>query len=504
MNKNKIVKDTVFLTAIDLALQGLSLILNVFITRRLGAAATGTISLINTFFCFTAIISSANIFLCSSRLISEEIGKECGNPNKIFRFGILFSLPISIITAITIFIFAELLGNSILHSKEMVIAIRILAFTLPINAAGSCIRGYFNAYRKVAVSAASGTFEFLVKSGLFALFAAFAVSNGKMDVFTAFSISIGAGQLAGFLFLAAAYIHFRKTEQCPASISFKCFVFCSIPIILNSIVTSVLSSANDALVPLTLKQYGNSTQEALSQFGIFEAIIIPALFFPSGILCSLSSILIPEFSREKGAGDMKRTARITNKVLRQTFSFSIFVAAVFLCFGEEIGFLMSGENFAGKILKILSPAIPFIYLEIILEAILKGMGKHSFSSLNYLVEYTIRISVLLICVPLFGFYGIVASYLASNIICNTTRIIMIIKITHIKFNIADNLIIPIISAVFSMQIVTIIDHMIHLNFLNIIAETAIFTAISAILYLFIQKVIYRISDDKTEINYNSI
>ena len=55
-----------------------------------------------------------------------------------------------------------------------------------------------------------------------------------------------------------------------------------------------------------------------------------------------------------------------------------------------------------------------------------------------------------------------------------------------------------------MQIVTIIDHMIHLNFLNIIAETAIFTAISAILYLFIQKVIYRISDDKTEINYNSI
>ena len=32
-------------------------------------------------------------------------------------------------------------------------------------------------------------------------------------------------------------------------------------------------------VPLTLKQYGNSTSEAFSQFGIFEAIVIPALFF---------------------------------------------------------------------------------------------------------------------------------------------------------------------------------------------------------------------------------
>ncbi|MGN0621540.1 MAG: polysaccharide biosynthesis C-terminal domain-containing protein [Porcipelethomonas sp.] len=504
MNKSKIVKDTFFLTSIDLALQGLSLILNVFITRKLGAAATGTISLINTFFCFTAIISSANIFLCSSRLISEEIGKECGNPSRIFRFGMMFSMPISILTAVIIFIFAEVLGNKVLHSREMINAIRILAFSLPLNSAASCIKGYFNAYRKVSVTAASGAFEFLVKSGLFALFAEFMVSTGKMDVFTAFSVSIGSGQLAGFLFLLFFYIHFRKKSCCSASISFKRFIFFSVPIILNSIVTAVLSSANDALVPLTLKQYGNSTNEALSQFGIFEAIIIPALFFPSGILCSLSSILIPELSREKGAGDMKRTAGITNKVLRQTFSFSIFVAAVFLCFGEEIGFLMSGENFAGKILKILSPAIPFIYLEIILEAILKGMGRHSFSSLNYLVEYTIRISVLLICVPIFGFYGIVASYLASNIICNTTRIIMIIKITGIKFNVSDNLIIPIISAVFSMQVVTVIDHYIHLNFMNIIAETTIFTIISAILYILVQKIIYRICDSKFEIDCTNV
>lgn len=35
---------------------------------------------------------------------------------------------------------------------------------------------------------------------------------------------------------------------------------------------------------------------------------------------------------------------------------------------------MSGDYFAGKIISILAPAVPFIYLEIILEGILKGMG----------------------------------------------------------------------------------------------------------------------------------
>ena len=78
MNRNKIVKDTIFLTAVDFAMQGLALMLNVFITRKLGSAAVGAISLMGTFFCFTAIISSGNVYLCSSRLISEEIGKQNG------------------------------------------------------------------------------------------------------------------------------------------------------------------------------------------------------------------------------------------------------------------------------------------------------------------------------------------------------------------------------------------------------------------------------------------
>ena len=53
------------------------------------------------------------------------------------------------------------------------------------------------------------------------------------------------------------------------------------------------------------------------------------------------------------------------------------------------------------------------------------MGKQNFSSVNYLAEYMIRISVLLICVPIFGFYGILASYYASNVIGNLVRLWMV-------------------------------------------------------------------------------
>lgn len=499
MNRNKIVKDTIFLTAVDFAMQGLALMLNVFITRKLGSASIGAISLMGTFFCFTAIISSGNVFLCSSRLISEEIGKQNGNPNKIYRYALLYSLPLCIVVSGGMFIFSGSVAGGILKTPELELPIRMMTFILPLNTISCCLRGYFSAYRNVSAGAVSSGVEFLVKSGMFAMFAEFYVCNGKISVFMAFAVSMLAGQVAGLLYLMIYHMKFRKKYDSRSSIGFKCFVLTSIPIMLNSIVTSVLSSVNDALVPLTLKQFGNSTEEALSQFGIFEAIIIPALFFPSGILCSLSAILIPELSRERGASNTKKTVHLTNKVLRQTFSFSIFAAAVFLYYGNEIGMLMSGEAFAGKIIRILAPAVPFIYLEIILEGILKGMGRHSFSSLNYLVEYTIRISVLLICVPLLGFYGIVISYLASNIICNTSRILKIISITGIRFSFSDNIIIPLLSAVCSMQTVSLLEKPVHFERFSIAIEPIVFTIAAGLLYLLIQNVIHKITGSRFEI-----
>lgn len=498
MNRNKIVRDTIFLTAVDFAMQGLALMLNVFITRKLGSAAVGAISLMGTFLTFTGIISSGNVYLCSSRLISEEIGRAGGNPNKIYKYSVMYSIPLCIAVSGGIIVMSGAISENILKTPELVVPVRIMALILPINTVCCCLRGYFSAYRNVVSGAVGSGVEFIVKSGMFAMFAEFYVCSGKVSVYMAFALSMAAGQLAGLIYLMVCHVKYRQKYVDKASIGFRRFVLTSIPIMLNSIVTSVLSSVNDALVPLTLKQYGNSTEEALSQFGIFEAIIIPALFFPSGILCSLSAILIPELSRERGADNMQKTAYLTNRVLRQTFSFSIFAAAVFLCYGNVIGLLMSGDAFAGKILKILAPAVPFIYLEIILEGILKGMGKHSFSSLNYLVEYTIRISVLLICVPLFGFYGIVMSYLASNIICNTSRIIKIISVTGIRFSFSNNIIIPVLSVVCSMQIVSAIEKPVHLERINIVIEPVVFTFISGIIYLAVQRIIHKIIGTESE------
>ena len=221
---------------------------------------------------------------------------------------------------------------------------------------------------------------------------------------------------------------------------------------LGGCLTAALSTANDTLIPITLRQSGDSASRALEQFGTFEGVVIPVLFFPSTMLCALSGILIPEIARANAAGNQRRVCQLTERVIQLTLIFAILIAAILLKFGGRVGYWMDGGTLSGKMIRILAPVVPFIYLEIVLEALLKGMGKQNFSSLNYLAEYVIRICVVLIFIPLFGFYGIVASYYTSNVFGNCNRLRMAAKTANMPFHPGKLLGKPLFAVVFSFAV----------------------------------------------------
>ena len=156
----------------------------------------------------------------------------------------------------------------------------------------------------------------------------------------------------------------------------------AIPVMAGSALTSFLSSANDALVPVTLKQSGNSSAEALSQFGIFEAIVIPVLFFPSTVLVSLSGILITETARENSACNKSRITCMAEKAVQKTIIFAVFVTEILILLGDEIGELLGGGITAGRTIALIAPVVPFIYLEIVLESIIKGTGAQTWRNIS--------------------------------------------------------------------------------------------------------------------------
>lgn len=482
--------ETAVLSIFSVALQTLGLLLNIFLTRQLGAASVGALTLMGSFYGLAAVLSGGSGFISTSRFLSEELGC-AGDPSRVFRHAICFCMSLSSVCAAGLMLTAPLWITRIAETGATLTAVRLLSLTLPVAALSACLKGRCYAFHRVYVPAVGECIEFLLRACVMAFCAVFLIPRGKLTIMTAFACSMLAGQCGSALFLLAVRVPYGCAEK-PCSLTFRQFIRMSLPIIGNACLVSLLSSANDALVPLTLLQYGNSTEEALSQFGEFEAIIIPTLFFPSVIQCCMSGLLVPELARSRAAEDSEGICKMTQRVLEQTVAYSLFVILILMQFGVQIGTLLGGDRFVGEILRVMAPVVPLIYLEIILEGVLRGMGQQNFSSLNYLAEYTVRISVLLICVPLFGFYGIVASYLACNVTGNAVRIFFVLRATGLHPRWGRILLRPAFTLVLSWQLTALLMLLIRMMHLPDIVLMLLFTGISGGLYLFLLRVVDQI------------
>lgn len=463
--KSKIVRDTVMLTIMQLFLDSAALLLNVFITKRLGTSAIGVISLTGSFLALAGTVSNGNAFLCTSRLISEELGRRKGDPERVLLDGILMCMILSTAVSGVLFLMSDFIGLKFFKSPEMSKAVSLMPFALIPGAAAACFKGYFNALRKSSVTAAADIMEFAVRSSVIITGALKSRNLSDGAVCSLMITSIMAGSCFSLLFFSIMFIRSGalKKKHKKASISFAKYISLAFPIMVGGILTSALSSTNDALIPVTLRQFGSSVSEAFSSFGIFEAIVIPAIFFPSVVLCSMSGIIVSESARAAASGDHERIKSLTSRLIKGTLIFALLAAAMLMRFGNIIGETMGGGSEAGRIITVIAPVVPFIYLEIVLEALIKGMGLQGFSSLNYLAEYAVRISVVLIFIPRIGFYGIVLSYYASNILGNSMRLIKLLRHTGVRLGILCSVVAPIAGSVLAMGAADILARLLGLD-----------------------------------------
>ncbi len=452
MAGRRMIRDTVMLTLMQLILDTASLMMNSFITQRLGAPAVGALALMGSFLGLAGILSNGNAFLCTSRLVSEELAKEGGSPEGILMHGIKLCMVLSGAVSVMIYMLSGEISARFFSGAEMEGAVRFMPAALFSGAVCACIKGYFNALRRPAVTAAADILEFAVRSGAIVVMTLL-TSAGAEEICRILVVSMISGNGVSVIFLLGAYLKLRvRRKGSRSSMTLRGYARYAFPIMGGSLLTALLSSTNDALIPVCLRQHGSTAATALAQFGIFEAIVIPTLFFPSVVLCSMSGIIVSEAARASAAGNRERIRSITGRLTEYTIIYAVIASAVLIRFGPDIGVQLGGGAEAGKMIQAIAPVVPFIYMEIVLEALIKGMGLQGFSSLNYLAEYVIRISAVLILVPRAGFWGIAVSYYASNVFGNTMRLIKVLRYTGTRIKIAESIILPIIYAFLTMNL----------------------------------------------------
>ena len=488
LKKTIFIKNAVILTASSLLLRFAGIIFKVYITRQIGSEGVGLYQLIFSFYMLASTFATSGISTAVTRLITEELalGSKKGTL-QIFRRSIELTLIIALISMGLVYFGAEFIAVKIIGDIRALPALKIMAFSLPFMGISSCIRGYFIALRRVTPNALTQIFEQTVRIVAVLLLVKRFISRGLAAATTAVLLGDTLAEGLSCLLLYLCYISSKKGlnrlsgRKNPPFGVLKELTRISLPITSGRYLNTALRTAENVLVPKNLSRYPHSGIGALSQFGMIKGMALPILFFPSTLLNSVSTLLIPEMSEAVAKNMPSTVKRLTHEVLRLTTLVSFVFTGVFLFGGKRIGQLIYNSADVGDLLVFLSPIVPFMYLDSISDGILKGLDQQAFTFRTAISDSTIRIILILLTLPLFGLKGFIGIMYFSNFLTCFLNVKRLCKVSGARLKFAKEILTPLSLA---LTVTFCLSRLLlTLGFLNNLWFTVLLSSLSVPIYI---------------------
>jgi len=443
-------------------------------------------------FTFATTFANSGISLAATRITSEELD---GNGGKGLRVAmkkcILYSLFFGFIAMGLLFLSARYCSSVLLHGKVSPFPLYIMAISMPFTSVITSLSGYFTGVRRVSKTSFSRILTMMVQIALTCVFLYFFPSSNLSTVCTYLILASTISAMFEFVVTFVLYIidvrngpWHKSLQKSPSTLvqtPLKKILRIALPVAITSYIRSGLSTLKQLLIPFSLEKYSISCDEALSQYGLINGMTMPILMFPSIIITSCAGLLIPEFARYNLKKDFKRMNQVTSFIFTFTSFFSICVIGIFLTFTEEICYFVYHNLEISNFLVLLCPLVILIYLDKIIDAMLRGLDKQvgvMFCNIFDLVSTIILIYTL---VPVFGIYGYIAIIAISEVLNFTISLIQLKKATHFKFDFISFVIVPFLLVFITKFLFDTIDKYIEYDLGFVLLKIFLFIAV----YLFL-------------------
>ena len=440
------------LTATALIMRCVGMLFNVIVSNRAGSEAMGLYSLLGSIYGFAITLATAGINLGTTRLVSEALGVgDEALARRSVRKALLCCSVSGILASILLFLFAPLLGESLLGDTRAIVPLRLLALTLLPIAICSCLSGYFTAVRRVKINAAASVVAQFIKIGTTVLLLSFWAGMGAEKACIALVLG---GAVAEFISLGISYFLYlidrRKLKKNAGSPSkeqpkiVKKLLGITLPVSFSACIRSCLSMLQHILIPKGLASSGQSWSRALSSYGALHGMAMPLILFPSAFISAFSGLLIPEVGECIVQGNSQRLRRVSYRALTLSLIFSIGVSGIMIFYSNELGILFYNNTETATYIRIMAPLIPVMYIDSAVDAVLKGSG-HQVYSMNVNIADALTACVFAIfLIPKMGIWGYVISIYATEILNTTLSLYKMISISNIKVKPFHQIVMPIL------------------------------------------------------------
>lgn len=471
------------LTGTALLMKFAVLVFNVYISNQIGSEAVGVFSLVMAVYLFFVTVATSGLNIAVTVIVSEKfaIGKEKIGI-KAIRSCILFSLLLGISAGLLVLMFSNFITQNCLHNMVSSKPLFYIAIGLPFIAMSSCISSYFTSIRKAYKNAITQVFEFIIKMCATVILLNLNINNGVEAICISLILADVISEICSFTLIFILYvfdIKFKKLNNVHSFGQRINILKIAFPVAITSYVRSGLSTLKQLIIPTRLEKSGISCSNALSQYGIINGMIMPVITFPTVLIASYSGLLIPEFATYIAEQNYKAINFISNKIFKVTCAFSVCVCSIFLYFSSDLGLVIYNNLEAGYFFKILAPLIFFMYMDNIIDSILKGLNKQVGVMCCNILDLSVTIGCIYFLLPLWGINGYIFSIFVSELLNFSVSIFQMIKYSKIKINFIDWIVIPLVCSFISYFIVRIL----HFSFINLIINLICNVSLFIIIYL---------------------
>ena len=429
----RLILNTALLTAASFLMQTVNVAYNVYLTNRIGAAGIGLFQLTLTVYAMATTFACAGVRLGATRLNIDLLAKDPGAClRRSMRLCLSYAFSLSLVVAVALFACAPLVAEHWLHDARTAMPLRWLAAGLPMVSVTAAMQGYFTGVRTVYKCALSQGVEQAVRIVCAMLFLGRMLAGGIEYACLAIVYGMVAGEVAVLLFSSvllwrSKYIRMR--DNAGGRLRPGDLLHIAGPEAAGACARSVLLTTEHLLIPRGFEAAGRSKEEAMRIYGVIHAMALPVLLYPSAVLSSLSSLLVPEISELRVQKKTDQINSAVHTILKLSLIYGVFAGGMFFAFAGPLSQRIYGSTDAARYLQILAPLVPIMYLDMSVDGMLKGLDEQKASMLYNIIDSGICVVLVYILLPKMAIKGYVIVLFVSEIYNFFFSIRRLIKVT---------------------------------------------------------------------------
>ncbi len=408
------------LSVTSLVMQSISLAFGIFISSRVGAEGMGLYSLVMAASGLAVTFATSGIHLATVRLVSEATARDSDRDvRESMKRCIAYALVFGAAAFAIMFSLADTVGTKLLGEPRTVTCLKITAVSMPFIALSTTFSGYFSAVRRVTKSAAVRVADGLLSIGAVAVGLEILLPMGTEYACIAITLGNAFSECMTFILMLVLFLadikRYGRGGEMQRGLSKK-MLGITVPVALTAYFKSGLSTAKNLLIPESLRKYGNDRGTALAQYGMLTGMAMPVITFPQVIISSFSGLMVPEITGAREKKHYNNVRYIITRITGIVTVFSIGAAAALFTFGKDIGMVFYSDASAAKYIRMLSPLVPVLYTDGIVDAALTGLNEQVKSMKINILDSLMSILFVLFLIPRVGAMGwVIMMYFCKSV-----------------------------------------------------------------------------------------